>query len=129
MSAVQRTYRFGEFVLDAGEHRLLRNSVEVALRPKAFETLLYLIQRHGHTVETRELLDAVWPGTFVSEAVLTHCITEVRQALHDDSRAPRFLKTLPKVGYVFVGAVEADDSGSGPLAVLQGARPRLCGAG
>jgi serine/threonine-protein kinase len=120
MSAVQRTYRFGEFVLDAGEHRLLRSSVEVVLRPKAFETLLYLVQRHGHTVDKRELLDSVWAGTFVSEAVLTHCIAEVRKALQDDSRATRFLKTLPKVGYAFVAAVEADDSGSGPLAVLQG---------
>ena len=75
------TYRFGEYTLEPGEHRLLRVNDEVALRPKAFNTLLFLVSRHGHTVTKDELLDAVWAGTFVSDAVLTHCIAEVRQAL------------------------------------------------
>jgi TolB-like protein/Tfp pilus assembly protein PilF len=102
------TYRFGEYTLEVGEHRLLRNSEAVDLRPKAFDTLLCLVRRHGHTVGKHDLTEAVWPGTFVSDAVLTHCIAEVRQALLDDPRAPRYIRTLPKVGYSFVAPVEHD---------------------
>jgi len=107
------TFRFGEFTLDAAEHRLLRDSVEVTLRPKAFDTLHCLVVRHGHTVRKEELFQAVWAGTFVSDAVLTHCIAEIRQALRDDARAPVFVRTLPKLGYSFVAPVECD-GGSPP---------------
>lgn len=112
------TYRFGAHTLEPGEHRLLRAHDEVALRPKAFETLLFLVSRHGHTVTKDELLDAVWPGTFVSDAVLTHCIAEVRQALQDDAQTPRFLRTIPKVGYAFIAEVQQsnDSAGAGPSA-------------
>lgn len=111
MNSEPQTYHFGDFTLVSREHRLLRSSDEVALRPKAFETLLYLVERHGHTVRKDELLDAVWAKTHVSEAVLTHCIAEVREALHDDPRSPRFLKTLPKVGYAFIADVMSPSPG------------------
>jgi len=106
-------YQFGDFELDAGEHRLLQKSREVALRPKAFDVLRYLVEHHGHTVGKNELLGAVWSGTYVSDAVLTHCIAEVRQALQDDARAPRYLKTLPKVGYCFAADVRRTPAGAG----------------
>lgn len=106
MATQPPTYRFGEFSLEAADRRLFRNSAEVTLRPKAFDTLRCLVVRHGHTVRKEELFEAVWAGTFVSDAVLTHCITEVRQALRDDPRAPRFVRTLPKVGYSFIADVE-----------------------
>lgn len=111
------TYRFGEYTLAPGEYRLLRTHDEVTLRPKAFETLRFLVSRHGHTVTKSELLDAVWPGTFVSDAVLTHCIAEIRQALQDDVQAPRFLKTVPKVGYTFAAPVQefSDSPAAGPF--------------
>lgn len=105
MAGRPETYRFGEYTLEAGEHRLLRSSAEVTLRPKVFDTLAYLVTHHGHTVGKNDLLDAVWPGTFVTEAVLTHCIAEIRQALQDDPHAPRYLKTIPKVGYAFIAEV------------------------
>lgn len=105
MAGYPETYRFGEYTLDAREHHLLRDGIQVELRPKAFETLLYLVTHQGHTASKNELLEAVWPGTFVSDAVLTHCIAEVRQALLDDARAPRYVKTLPKVGYAFIAPV------------------------
>ena len=106
MTSEPQAYRFGEYTLEAEEHRLLRNSEEVALRPKAFDTLLHLVLRHGHTVGKQDLHEAVWAETFVSDAVLTHCIAEIRQALGDDARAPRFLKTIPKVGYAFIADVQ-----------------------
>lgn len=109
MTGRPETYRFGEYTLDAVQHRLLRLTAEVTLRPKAFATLLCLVRRHGQAVGKADLLEAAWPGTFVSDAVLTHCIAEVRQALRDDSKAPRYVRTLPKVGYAFIGEVECPD--------------------
>jgi len=114
MAGTPETYRFGEFTLDAGDHRLLRSGTEVDLRPKAFETLLCLIAHQGHTVRKDELIEAVWPGTFVTDAVLTHCIAEVRQALQDNARSPRYVRTLPKVGYRFTAAVERQAGGAAP---------------
>jgi serine/threonine-protein kinase len=70
-----------------------------------------------------ELAAAVWPGVFVSDAVLTHCIAEVRQALRDDPRAPRYIRTLPKVGYTFFAPLVQDGgaaSDSASTAAIQG---------
>ena len=101
-----RTYRFGEFILETADRQLLRKGNAVVLRPKAFETLLLLVSRHGHLVPKDDLLNGVWADTNVSEAVLTHCITEVRQALDDDPHKPRYLKTIPRIGYKFIAQVE-----------------------
>lgn len=120
MAGPPQAYRFGPYTLDAGNHRLLRDSHEVALRPKAYDTLLHLVRHHGRTVSKDDLLDAVWAGVHVSEAVLTHCIAEVRQALQDDPQAPRYIKTLPKVGYTFVARVESEDPGSDARPFLRG---------
>ena len=114
-----RTYRFGEFSLEAGERQLLRNGRPIVLRPKVFETLHFLVVRHGHLVSKDDLLAGVWADTNVSEAVLTHCITEVRKALEDDPRKPHVLKTIPRVGYKFIADVEslevkADERGQAP---------------
>ena len=98
MATEPPTYRFGEFSLEAADRRLFRNSAEVTLRPKAFETLRCLVARHGHTVRKEELFEAVWAGTFVSDAVLTHCITEVRQALWDDPARAAFRKNAARGG-------------------------------
>ncbi len=106
MPAASRTYRFDDFTLETREHRLRQQGREVFLRPKAFETLLHLVSRHGHLVMKEELIDRVWSGTSVTDAVLTHCIAEVRKALKDDVRDPRFLKTVPRVGYKFIGKAE-----------------------
>jgi adenylate cyclase len=107
MTSGSRTFRFGDFSLDSGERQLLRDGVEVILRPKAFETLLCLLERHGHLITKNALLDRVWPDTFVSESVLNHCVSEIRKALEDDPRNPRYLKTIPRVGYKFMNAAES----------------------
>src|SRR5215217_3151136 len=99
-------YRFGPYLLDVAEHRLLRGDGEVALPPKAFDTLVYLVERHGHLVKKNELLDAVWADVSVTEGVLTLRIKEIRQALGDDAQNPRFIKTIPTVGYKFVADVQ-----------------------
>jgi adenylate cyclase len=100
-----RNYRFADFTLLPGERQLLKGGADVVLRPKAFDTLLCLVEHQGHAVSKERLLDAVWPEVNVSEAVLTHCIAEVRGALSDDVRRPRFVKTLSRHGYKFIAAV------------------------
>src|SRR6266498_658382 len=104
--AGKRIYRFADFTLDTSEHRLLRGSREIYLPPKTFETLLYLIDRHGHLVKKNELLDTLWADTFVTANALTRCIKEVREALEDDAHQPRYIKTIHRVGYKFIADVE-----------------------
>lgn len=103
----EHIYRFADFTLETSEHRLLRGAKEIYLRPKTFETLLYLVQRYGHLVGKDELLDRVWTDTIVTETSMTHCIEEIRKALGDDAYQPRFLKTIPRLGYKFIAPVVA----------------------
>lgn len=103
---VNRIYRFAEFTLNTGEQTLLRGTDEVYLQPKTFETLVYLVERHGHLVKKNELLDALWADTYVTENALTRCIKEVREALQDDAHQPHFIKTVPRIGYKFIANVE-----------------------
>jgi DNA-binding winged helix-turn-helix (wHTH) protein len=89
----------GEFVLFPAEGRLLRDGHDIPLAPKPFETLLYLIRHADHVVSKHELLDAVWPGTYISDDGLVQCVVEIRRALGDSARSPRYVQTLPKRGY------------------------------
>lgn len=99
------SYRFADFTLEESEHCLLQGDQEIYLRPKSFEVLLYLVQRHGHLVTKDELLDHVWRDTVVTETAMTHCIEEVRKALGDQVHRPRYLKTIPRLGYKFIAPV------------------------
>jgi DNA-binding winged helix-turn-helix (wHTH) protein/TolB-like protein/Flp pilus assembly protein TadD len=112
VSGVNRIYRFAEFTLNTGEQILLRGTDEVYLQPKNFETLVYLVEHHGHLVKKNELLDALWADTYVTENALTRCIKEVREALQDDAHQPRFIKTVPRIGYKFIAKVEDLAQGS-----------------
>ena len=121
-----RSYRFGDFTLEAGERQLLRCGRTVILRPKAFQTLLFLVERRGRLVTHDDLLARVWADTNVSEAVLTHCVTEVRQALGDDPHQPRYLRTIPRLGYKFIaeiGTVDTAPPRSGPPVAAATASP------
>ena len=113
---VTRIYRFADFTLDPREHRLLRGTEEIYLAPKTFETLLYLVRRHGHLVTKNDLLDTLWADTFVTENALTRCIKEVREALNDDAHQPLYIRTVPRIGYKFIADVkEVSDSTDGQL--------------
>ncbi len=104
--ARKQIYRFGSFTLDAHERRLRRDEEEIYLQPKTFETLLYLVERHGSLVKKEEMLRALWADAFVTENALTRSIKEVREALADDAYQPSFIKTVPRVGYRFIARVE-----------------------
>lgn len=98
-------YEFGPFVLNPAEHTLLRDGEPVPLRPKVFDTLLVLVERHSHLVEKDELLSAVWPGQIVEEGNLNKTISMLRQALGESAEGNRFIETVPKLGYRFVADV------------------------
>jgi eukaryotic-like serine/threonine-protein kinase len=98
-------YEFGPFILDAQEQVLLRSGRPVALTPKAFETLLALIQNSGRLLEKDELLNRVWPGTFVEESVLVQNIFTLRKVLGDTPDGHQYIETVPRRGYRFVGKV------------------------
>jgi pimeloyl-ACP methyl ester carboxylesterase len=93
---------FGEFRLDAVSGQLFRNDAPTPLTPKAFAVLEYLAARPGRLVGKQELLDAVWPGVFVGDAVLKVAIREIRKALGDNTEQPRFIETAHRRGYRFI---------------------------
>src|ERR1043165_8781094 len=108
MSQVQTqatVYRFDHFILDASNRRLLRDGATVALNSKYFDVLLLLVSRRGQLVEKASLFEEIWAGVFVTDAALTQCIKDIRKQLGDDAANPRYIKTVPKHGYVFIGEV------------------------
>src|SRR2546425_12666985 len=99
------SYRFDDFFLDAGNRQLLRKDDPVALNSKYLDVLLLLVSRAGQLVEKQQIFDEIWDGVFVTDAALTQCIKDIRKQLGDDASSPRYIKTVPKHGYVFIGSV------------------------
>src|ERR1700749_5200972 len=114
-SQLRNMYEFGEFRLAAAECVLLRRGVPVPLTLKAFETLFVLVSRNGLLVEKDELLKEGWPDTFVEEATLAQNIFTLRRVLGPEG--VRYIETVPKRGYRFVGDVEEVSDERGGLLV------------
>jgi TolB-like protein/DNA-binding winged helix-turn-helix (wHTH) protein len=93
-------YEFGAFRLDIRNHQLLRDGEPVLLTPKAFDTLVALVQRAGQVVTKDELMKIVWPDSFVEETGLTRNISVLRKVL-GSSETGGFIETVPKIGYRF----------------------------
>ena len=104
-------FRFGDFVLDGSQRRLLRSGEDVYLPPKTFELLLHLLQNRGRVLTKDELLEAVWPDVNVVENTLAQRIREIREALGDGAHGARFIKTVPRVGYQFIAELDEDTAG------------------
>lgn len=98
-------YEFGNFRLEVRERRLLRDGHPIALTTKVFETLSVLIARSGRLLTKDELMQHVWPDTAVEENNLNHNISVLRHALGEQPGGPRFIETVPRVGYRFVADV------------------------
>ena len=98
--------RFAPYLLDLDAGLLRSGETAISLRPKTWAVLCYLAQRPGVLVTKEEILDAVWAGTAVTEATLTKSIGEIRDALHDEVRHPRFVETVHRRGFRFVSASE-----------------------
>ncbi len=100
---------FEPFRVDVADERLWRGEDVVRLTNKAFCVLRYLAEHPAKLVTKDALLDAVWPDTNVSEAAMTVCIRELRQALEDDAQSPQFIETVRGRGYRFVAKVTTVD--------------------
>jgi DNA-binding winged helix-turn-helix (wHTH) protein/class 3 adenylate cyclase len=101
-------YHFGEYVLDADAYELRRRGEIIALEPKGFQVLLYLIQHHDRVVPRDELFAHCWPGTFVSDWALTRCLARIRKAIGDGRDGTRMIKTVHGQGYRFVAPLTVD---------------------
>jgi DNA-binding winged helix-turn-helix (wHTH) protein len=95
---------FGPYSFDSHTGQLWRGTLEVRLTPKALAVLHVFVTRPGQVVTKDEFFQAVWSDTVVSDDALTSCIQELRQALHDNARKPRFIETVHRRGYRFLPA-------------------------
>jgi len=102
-------YEFGPFRLNLTERILYRGSDMVSLTPKVFETLLLLVENNGHILEKTELMEHLWPDSFVEESSLTQNISLLRRALAEGDGENNYIETIPKRGYRFNAAVSELD--------------------
>ena len=96
-------FRFGDCVLDSETHELLREERGVRVSPKAFQLLSLLIEKRPKALSKDELHAVLWPKTFVADTTLTGLVKELRAAIGDDARTPRFIRTIAAFGYAFSG--------------------------
>src|SRR4030095_8897090 len=107
----KQLYEFGPFQIDVAERLLLRYGHSVPLPPKAFDTLLSLVENSGHLVEKDELMQRLWPDTFVEETNLPNNISLLRKALGDDTSKHIYIETVPRRGYRFIAEVAGLSNG------------------
>jgi len=100
--------QFGPFTLDTLTRQLRRQAEEISISPKAFALLLELVECRPNALSKARLLESLWPGTFVVEANLSNLVAEIRAALEDDVRQPRFIRTVHGFGYAFCGKVDGE---------------------
>ncbi|HEX6728883.1 MAG TPA: winged helix-turn-helix domain-containing protein [Pyrinomonadaceae bacterium] len=98
-------FEFGPFCINVTERLLQRGDELVPLSPKVFDTLLILVENHGHVVAKKELMQSLWPDTFVEESSLTQNISLLRRALTPLEGERQYIETIPKRGYRFIGEV------------------------
>ncbi|MBK6315659.1 MAG: alpha/beta fold hydrolase [Blastocatellia bacterium] len=129
MDSRTRYYDFGSFRLDAQERVLTRDGENVALTPKAFDTLAFFVRSAGRILEKDVLLEAIWPDAFVEEANLAVNVSLVRKALGERSDGGQYIETVPRRGYRFADKVRLYDvngiaiSGPEPLSPVGAVAP------
>ena len=117
---MEERVRFGMYRFDVKKARLWAGAEEIRLTPKAAAVLKVLVAHSGQPVSKDDLFASVWNDTVVSDDALTSCIQELRKALGDDPRQPRFIETRHRFGYHFVAPVsetDGDDEAGSPLRV------------
>src|SRR5205823_4740148 len=102
----QRLYRLDGVEIDTSRVCLKRDGEERHLRQQTFQVLVYLLEQRERLVTKDEVIAHVWHDTAVTDNALEQCLAEIRKVLGDDSRHPRFIKTIPRAGYRFIGKVE-----------------------
>jgi adenylate cyclase len=102
-SQASAAYSFDRFVLHLGRGALLVDGIERALRPKSFALLRYFVENPGRLIDRDQIMQAVWPGIFVTDDSIAQCISDIRRALDDSEQ--RLLRTLPRRGYLLTAEV------------------------
>jgi DNA-binding winged helix-turn-helix (wHTH) protein len=98
---------FQSFRLDLVNECLWQDARAISLRPKAFRVLKLLVEHPGQLVTKQQVLDAVWPETFVGDAVLKDIVRQLREALNDCATAPCYIQTAHRRGYRFIAKISA----------------------
>ena len=106
-------YEFGDYKIDRNAGVLYRGDKHIQLAPKVFETLLLLVENNGKILSKDEMMDGIWKDSFVEEGNLTQNIYTLRQVF---GRRNKFIKTVPKRGYVFEAKIRSSDNGNGLVA-------------
>jgi DNA-binding winged helix-turn-helix (wHTH) protein len=115
MAGLQNSrFRFAEFVLSPRQRLLLRNGVPVALIPKYFDLLHLLVRRRLDAVSKQAIFAEVWSDVIVSDGALSQAVRTLRRALGDDSKEPRFIRTVARHGYQFVWTEVLEEPDDGP---------------
>jgi DNA-binding winged helix-turn-helix (wHTH) protein len=102
-------YLFEEYALDMDRRELRRGTSPVGIEPQVFDLLVHLIQHRDRVVSKDELLASVWHGRAISESALFNRINAARSAVGDTGERQRLIKTLPRRGLRFVGAVREEE--------------------
>jgi DNA-binding winged helix-turn-helix (wHTH) protein/TolB-like protein/Flp pilus assembly protein TadD len=105
-------FEFGQFRLDETERMLSRNGEPLPLAPKVFDTLVVLVSHRGHLLEKNQLMEEVWPDTFVEEVNLAVNISTLRKVLGESDSGRPFIETVPKRGYRFIADVSEPSQAS-----------------
>jgi Tol biopolymer transport system component/DNA-binding winged helix-turn-helix (wHTH) protein len=106
-------FDFGDVTLDLRRVEVRRAGEIVSLEPKSFDVLRHLVENHDRLVTKEELLEVVWRDTFVTPNVLTRAIAQLRKGLGDDAFEARYIETVARRGYRFIGAVGMGGNGNG----------------
>jgi eukaryotic-like serine/threonine-protein kinase len=116
---VQAEFRVEQWLVRPGLNLVSQNGTAVHLEPKVMQVLVCLAQHAGEPVNREELIQTVWPGTFVTDDALKRCISELRRVFEDDAREPRIIETISKRGYRLVASVGEIQNGNliQPIAV------------
>lgn len=101
-------YAFGGYELDEALFELRRDTVRVAMEPKVFNVLAYLITHRDRVVTKDELMEVCWPGCFITESALVRSVVQARKAVGDDGVRQKIIKTIRGRGYRFIASVEPD---------------------
>jgi serine/threonine-protein kinase len=112
-------YAFDDFRVDAGRRLLTLRGAPVPLKPKVFETLLYLVRHQGRLLEKDELMRSLWPDTVVEENSLNQCVSTLRRALGESPGENRYIVTVPGRGYRFAAIATVIANGASKTAVDQ----------
>ena len=121
----QRFFLFDGFRVDASERLLFKDNREVSLTPKVFDTLLVLLENSSHVLTKKELMEQVWPDSFVEENNLAQNISILRKALGEGKEGEPYIQTVPKRGYRFVADVRTTGGDDESVIVRERTRARI----